>query len=51
MEPWWDLHRLAGYDPEWQEFIPRQVAGRIRVDVAGMTSRVEEALASALARL
>ena len=38
-------------DPDWQRFIPIQVAGRIPVDVAGMTSRVEEGLAATLARL
>ena len=51
LEPWWDLHRLTGYGPDWQEFIPKQVAGRIPLDVAGMTSRVEAALAAALVRL
>ncbi len=50
-DPWWDLRRLAGYDPDWQRFIPIQVAGRIPVDVAGMTRRVEEGLAATLARL
>ena len=50
-EPWWDLHRLTGYGPSWQAFIPIQVAGRIAVDAPGMTTRVEEALAAALARL
>lgn len=50
-EPWWDLHRLTGYDPGWQRFIPIQVAGRIPVDVAGMTGRVEDGLAAALSRL
>ena len=50
-EPWWDLHRLTAYDPDWQRFIPIQVAGRIPVDVGGMTRRVEEGLAAALARL
>ena len=32
------------------EFIPVQVAGRVPVDVPGMTSRAEEALVAALAR-
>ena len=50
-EPWWDLHRLTGYGPSWQAFIPVQVAGRIPVDVGTMTIRVEEALAAALRRL
>jgi hypothetical protein len=51
IEPWWDLHRLTGYSPEWKEFIPRQVAGRVAVDDAGMTARVEETIAGALRRL
>jgi aminoglycoside phosphotransferase (APT) family kinase protein len=51
VEPWWDLHRLTGYGPEWREFIPRQVARRIPVDTAGMTHRVETAMAHALARM
>ncbi len=50
-QPWWDLHRLTGFSPEWQEFIPRQVAGRVPVDVAGMTRRVEETMLRALGRL
>lgn len=49
-EPWWDLHRLTGYDPSWQRFIPIQVAGRVPVDVGGMTRRVEEGLAATLSR-
>lgn len=49
-EPWWDLHRLTGYSPEWQDFIPRQVGGRIPVDIAGMTRRVEETMVRTLCR-
>jgi aminoglycoside phosphotransferase (APT) family kinase protein len=51
VEPWWDVHQLLAYDDSWQEFIPVQVAGRAPVDVRGMTGRVEELLALALARL
>jgi Ser/Thr protein kinase RdoA (MazF antagonist) len=51
VEPWWDIHELLAYDDSWQDFIPIQVAGRASVDVAGMTGRVEELLAMALARL
>jgi aminoglycoside phosphotransferase (APT) family kinase protein len=51
VQPWWDLHRLTGYSPEWQSFIPRQVAGRVPVDVSGMTRRVEDAMARTLARV
>ena len=50
VEPWWDIHQLLDYDDSWQDFIPVQVAGRAPVDVRGMTGRVEELLALALAR-
>ena len=51
VEPWWDIHQLLAYDDGWQDFIPVQAAGRALVDVRGMTGRVEELLAIALARL
>lgn len=51
VEPWWDLQRLTGYGPDWQQFIPLQVAGRAPVDIAGMTRRVEQSMESALSRL
>lgn len=51
VEPWWDVHQLLAYDDSWQDFIPMQVAGRAPVDARGMTGRVEELLAIALARL
>jgi aminoglycoside phosphotransferase (APT) family kinase protein len=51
VEPWWDVQQLLAYNDSWQEFIPVQVAGRAPVDVRGMTGRVEELLAKALARL
>ena len=51
VEPWWDVHQLLAYDDSWQDFIPVQVAGRAPVDIRGMTGRVEELLAMALARL
>lgn len=50
VEPWWDVHQLLAYDDSWQDFIQVQVAGRAPVDVRGMTGRVEELLALALAR-
>jgi len=50
VEPWWDVHQLLSYNDRWQDFIPVQVAGRAPVDVGGMTGRVEELLAMALAR-
>ena len=51
VDPWWDLHALAGYNDAWPQFVPLQAGGRVRVDVAGMTGRVEEVLAAALRRL
>jgi phosphotransferase family enzyme len=51
VEPWWDIHQLLAYDDSWQDFIPVQVADRAPVDVRGMTWRVEELLAMALARM
>jgi aminoglycoside phosphotransferase (APT) family kinase protein len=50
VDPWWDVHELLAYGDSWQDFIPVQVAGRAPVDVRGMTGRVEELLAMALAR-
>lgn len=51
IDPWWDLHSLAGYNDAWPQFIPLQACGHVPVDVAGMTARVEEVLAAALRRL
>jgi aminoglycoside phosphotransferase (APT) family kinase protein len=51
VEPWWDLRELMAYSPDWQEFIPIQVAGRVPVDTAGMTARVEELMGATLACL
>jgi aminoglycoside phosphotransferase (APT) family kinase protein len=51
VEPWWDIHQLLAYSDDWPTFIPVQVAGRAQVDVRGMTGRVEQLLAIALARL
>jgi Phosphotransferase enzyme family len=46
-----DLCALATYNDSWLQFIPVQVNGRARVDVAGMTGRVEELLQATLRRL
>lgn len=51
VDPWWDLCALATYTDSWQQFIPVQVNGRAKVDVAGMTGRVEELLQATLRRL
>jgi aminoglycoside phosphotransferase (APT) family kinase protein len=51
VDPWWDLYTLTAYSDEWRQIIPVMVAGRAPVDTAGMTSRVEDLLEAALARL
>jgi aminoglycoside phosphotransferase (APT) family kinase protein len=51
VNPWWDLHALASYSDDWQNFIPIQVDGRAPVDTGGMTARVEEVMAATLQRL
>jgi aminoglycoside phosphotransferase (APT) family kinase protein len=43
-----DLRALLCFGPEWQDFIPHQVAGRAPLDVAGMPGRVAAAVRSAL---
>jgi hypothetical protein len=51
VNPWWDLYAIASYNDSWRGFIPIQVDGRAQVDVAGMTSRVEELIQATLGRL
>lgn len=51
VEPWWDIATLVDYSEHWPKTIPLQVAGRIPVDVVGMSGRIEETLVSALARV
>jgi aminoglycoside phosphotransferase (APT) family kinase protein len=43
-----DLRALLCFDLEWQRFIPRQVAGRAPLDLAGMAGRVAAAVRAAL---
>ncbi|WP_353952017.1 aminoglycoside phosphotransferase family protein [Knoellia sp. S7-12] len=43
-----DLRALLCFDREWLRFIPRQVAGRASLDLAGMTGRVAAVISSAL---
>jgi aminoglycoside phosphotransferase (APT) family kinase protein len=43
-----DLRALLCFDLEWQRFIPRQVAGRAPLDVAGMPGRVAAAIRGAV---
>jgi hypothetical protein len=51
LDPWWDLYALLHYDDGSPKAIRTQVAGRRPVDMAGMTSRVEVAVETALRRL
>jgi hypothetical protein len=50
-DPWWDLLALAVYGDAWRRFIPIQASGRVAVDAAGMTARVEDLIESVLRRL
>jgi len=43
-----DLRALLCFDLDWQQFIPRQVAGRAPLDVAGMPDRVAAAIRAVL---
>lgn len=43
-----DLRALLCFDYAWQRFVPRQVAGRARLDVAGMPGRVAAAIRDTL---
>jgi aminoglycoside phosphotransferase (APT) family kinase protein len=43
-----DLRALICFDLGWQRFIPRQVAGRAQLDVAGMPDRVAATIRRAL---
>lgn len=43
-----DLRALLCFDLRWQRFIPRQVAGRAPLDLAGMPGRVAAAVRGAL---
>ncbi|QDO88572.1 aminoglycoside phosphotransferase family protein [Ornithinimicrobium ciconiae] len=51
LDPWWDLYALLHHDDSQPKWILGQVAGRRRVDVLGMTSRIEVAIETALRRL
>jgi hypothetical protein len=43
-----DLRALLCFAPEWQRFIPRQVAGQAPLDLAGMPGRVAATIRDAL---
>jgi len=50
VDPWWDVHALLAFGPDWKQFLPIQIDGRAALDVDGMTSRIEDLLARTLAR-
>ncbi len=51
VDPWWDLHALLSYGPDWKTFLPMQIDGRAPLDLDGMTSRMEDVIARTLRRL
>jgi aminoglycoside phosphotransferase (APT) family kinase protein len=50
VDPYWDLHALLSYGPDWKDFLPLQIGGRAPLDVRGMTCRMEDVLALSLRR-
>lgn len=50
VDPGADLQRLLNFGPNWPEFIPLQVGGRIPVDGPGMAGRVRETIRRTLQR-
>jgi len=50
VDPYWDVHALLSYGPDWQHFLPLQIDGRAPFEVQGMTRRMEEVLTLALRR-
>jgi len=51
VDPWWDVHALMSYGPEWKTFLPIQIDGRAPLDVNHMTRRMEDVLERTLRRL
>ena len=51
VDPYWDLHALLSYGPDWKDFLPLQIDGRAPLDVEGMTRRMEDVLTLALRRM
>lgn len=50
VEPYWDVHALLSYGPDWKHFLPLQIGGRAPFQIEGMTRRMEEVLTLALRR-
>lgn len=51
VDPYWDVHALLSYGPDWQHFLPLQIDGRAPLEVDGMTKRMEDVLVGALRRV
>jgi aminoglycoside phosphotransferase (APT) family kinase protein len=51
VDPYWDVHALLSYGPDWKDFLPLQIDGRAPLEVEGMTRRMEDVLSLALRRL
>jgi aminoglycoside phosphotransferase (APT) family kinase protein len=51
VDPWWDVHALLAFGPDWKRFLPIQIDGRAPLDEGGMTGRVEDVIERALRRL
>ena len=51
VDPHADLRALLCWAPDWQDFIPTQIAGRTQLDLHGMPERIVETVRRALARL
>ena len=50
VDPYWDVHALLSYGPDWKNFLPLQIDGRAPLEVTGMTRRMEDVLRLALRR-
>ena len=51
VDPYWDVHALLSYGPDWKHFLPLQIDGRAPLEVDAMTRRMEEVLTLALGRV
>ena len=51
VDPWWDVHALLSFGPDWKRFLPIQIDGRAPLDADGMTRRMEDVLERTLRRL
>jgi aminoglycoside phosphotransferase (APT) family kinase protein len=51
VDPWWDVHALMSFGPDWKHFLPLQIDGRAPLDVDGMLARLERLLEATLRRV